>query len=165
MKHFECFSILAGISVVGAIGTGSFVNFALKVLLNNLKYSENNLGAHGSSLKHKSSLSEPVIRLTFINGTGLLRTITSSHWDMNHFRIHLGLLGIIVDVTLETVPLFKMTSERSLHPESILSDGTFLAMAETSMISWKRIGFPQKEKLFWTRAFIWKISTPPEITP
>lgn len=45
--------------------------------------------------------------------------------------MHLGLLGIVVDVTLTTVPLFKMTIRNTLHPETILTDGTALIWAQS----------------------------------
>jgi FAD/FMN-containing dehydrogenase len=67
--------IQGGISVAGAIGTG----------------------AHGSSLRHPNSLSDQIIRLTIVDGTGEIRVIDDPQ-EVNAFRVHLGLLGVIIDV-------------------------------------------------------------------
>lgn len=97
-----------GITMGGAIGTG----------------------AHGSSLLHFPSLSDQMVAMTIIDGTGQFRNITSTE-ELKAFRVHLGLLGAVVDVTFKTVPKFKMTVENRLESDSILFDGTVLADART----------------------------------
>lgn len=49
-------------------------------------------GAHGSTLKYNASISEQVVGLRIVNGTGDLVDITDAE-DLKAFRIHLGLLG------------------------------------------------------------------------
>jgi FAD/FMN-containing dehydrogenase len=97
---------IGGITIGGAIGTA----------------------AHGSSLLHPTSLSEQAISMTIIDGHGSLRVISDPK-DLNAFRVHLGLLGILVNVTFATVPAFKMTIFNKAYSESLLTDGTALAWA------------------------------------
>jgi hypothetical protein len=98
---------LGGISVAGALGTG----------------------AHGSSLRHPPSLSDQIIRLTVVDGLGEIR-IVDDPLEVNAWRVHLGLLGVIMDVTLKTVPLFKQTVKNYVESESILFDGRALMWAK-----------------------------------
>lgn len=86
-------------------------------------------GAHGSSLLHPPSLSDQIVRLTIVDGLGEIRVIDDPH-EVNAFRVHLGLLGAIVDVTLKTVPLFKMVVRNYVEGENILFDGQAIKMAE-----------------------------------
>ncbi|CAL8073253.1 unnamed protein product [Orchesella dallaii] len=97
-----------GITIGGAIGTG----------------------AHGSSLIHPTTLSDQIVQLTIINGMGEFETIKDPD-ELKAFRVHLGLLGAIVNVTLRTVPLFKMVVYNYPESESILFDGTSLESARS----------------------------------
>jgi len=47
----------------------------------------------------------------------------TSEEDVNAFRVHLGLLGIVIDVRLKTIPLVKLTVVNILERDSILFDG------------------------------------------
>lgn len=49
-------------------------------------------GAHGSSIKHHSSISAQVARLTIVNGNGKIEVISNAE-DLKSFQVHLGLLG------------------------------------------------------------------------
>lgn len=49
-------------------------------------------GAHGSSIKHHSSISEQVASMSIVNGLGNVMVI-SSYESLKSFKIHLGLLG------------------------------------------------------------------------
>ncbi|OXA63154.1 L-gulonolactone oxidase 2 [Folsomia candida] len=89
-----------GITLGGAIGTG----------------------AHGSSLLHPTSISDQVVRLTLVDGRGSLRDVSDPN-ELNALRVNLGLFGVIIDVTLQTVPLFKMTVHNRIHADHILTDG------------------------------------------
>lgn len=84
-------------------------------------------GAHGSSLKYPTALSDQITALTVIDGNGVLRVIRGP--DLNHFRVHLGLLGVILDATFQTVPAYKLTVNIVPQPDSILDDGSLLQMA------------------------------------
>jgi len=108
-KIFLIYTIIlhsGGITIGGAIGTG----------------------AHGSSLLHPTSLSDQVIRLTVISGDGSLLVIDSRE-EVDAFRVHLGLLGIIVDITFPTVPLFKMTIQNRPMSDSILFNNSLPSLA------------------------------------
>jgi L-gulonolactone oxidase len=102
-------------------------------------------GAHGSSLRHPPCLSDQVVSVSIVDGLGVERNITDPK-ELQAFRLHLGLLGIVTSVTLRTVPLYKMRGERTVQPDTILLDGTALRMAEehdTLGIAW----FPGQEKV------------------
>jgi len=126
LMHAKWFS--GGITIAGALGTGiikssvrNCVYFCSKFLMYTFTYS----GAHGSSLRHPTSLSDQVVGLTIIDGTGQIRQITDLE-ELKAFRVHLGLLGVVLEVTLKTVPLFKMTVTNTVESETILLDGTAL---------------------------------------
>ncbi|KAL1921710.1 uncharacterized protein VTP21DRAFT_10352 [Calcarisporiella thermophila] len=104
LEHAPSFG---GISVGGAIATG----------------------AHGSSLLHPATLSELAVGMTFVDANGRLRRINADSPDFAAFRVHLGLLGIIVDVTLPVVPQFKIRIHNYRASEDILLNGQALAMA------------------------------------
>jgi len=53
----------------------------------------------------------------------------TSKMDVDAFKVHLGLLGIVVDVTLQTVPLMKLTMKNELKSDSILIGRTIPEMA------------------------------------
>lgn len=73
------------------------------------------LGAHGTSLKIKNTLSELLVSLTIIDGNGEIKKINDPK-ELDSFRVTFGLLGIIVDITVEVVPQFKLKIEN--YPES-----------------------------------------------
>jgi len=86
-------------------------------------------GAHGSSIKYNASLSSQVIAMTIVDGLGQVREIRRQD-DLNAFRVHLGLLGFIVSVTFETVPLYKMRGWAYVVDQSVLTDGTVNVWAQ-----------------------------------
>ncbi|KAI9306146.1 hypothetical protein BJ944DRAFT_239008 [Cunninghamella echinulata] len=77
------------------------------------------LGAHGSSLRHRNTLSEYVVGFTVIDGQGELRKVADEE-ELKSFRVNFGLLGVVVDVTLEIVPQFKMEMENYKVSEDFL---------------------------------------------
>ncbi|XP_037042731.1 probable L-gulonolactone oxidase 6 [Bradysia coprophila] len=87
--------------------------------------------AHGSSIKYNSSLSAQVVSLTVVNGLAQTLEISDPD-DLKSFGAHLGLLGIIVDVTMYTVPLYKVLAHNYVMPDTILTDGTAQNWAQTS---------------------------------
>jgi len=96
---------LEGISIGGALGTG----------------------AHGSSLKHPTSLSDDLIGIKVLDGNGIVRTITGD--ELNTFRVHIGLLGFVLEATFRVVPSFKLTIESKNYPDTILDDDTIVRWA------------------------------------
>lgn len=85
-------------------------------------------GAHGSSLRHPTTISDQIFSMTVIDGMGNIRKIRDKS-ELQAWRFHLGLLGAIVDVTLKSVPLFKMTVYNYPESESVLFDGSALEAA------------------------------------
>ncbi|XP_021946992.1 probable L-gulonolactone oxidase 1 [Folsomia candida] len=124
-----------GITIGGALGTG----------------------AHGSSLKYPTALSDQITALTVIDGNGVLRVIRGP--DLNHFRVHLGLLGVILDATFQTVPAYKLTVNIVPQPDSILDDGSLLQMARDNdyfVAQW----WPHKNEVLTTIGNMVPMSTP-----
>lgn len=121
--------------------------------------------AHGSSLKFPSTLSQQVVKMTIVNGLGRKQVISSPE-DLKSFRAHLGLLGmklrlgklfslylnfsgplgIIVDVTMNTVPLYKVKVDNYIVSDEILTNGTAINWARTFdqvNLAW----YPNTEKI------------------
>lgn len=65
-------------------------------------------GAHSSSLKHKSAVHDYMVAASVVNGLGQVIQVTDSDIDFPAFRANLGALGILVDITFKTLPLFKV---------------------------------------------------------
>lgn len=55
-------------------------------------------GAHGSTIRYNASISAQVVGLTIVDGMGNVRKISDPN-DLKSFRVHLGLLGKILDLT------------------------------------------------------------------
>ena len=79
---------------------------------------------HGSSLRH-GILSQSVLKLKIMLANG--HTVScSAEQNPNLFRaalVSLGALGIIIEITLQAVPCFKIEWHQSLHPlDEIIGD-------------------------------------------
>jgi FAD-dependent oxidoreductase len=85
-----------GVTVAGAMGTG----------------------AHHSSLQIPSAVGDWVQEIKLVDGTGELRTISGD--DLDAFRVHLGLMGILVEVKLRVVPQFKLRHGFDKYDDRIL---------------------------------------------
>ena len=115
-------------------------------------------GAHGSSIKYTSTISEDVIGLQFVDGLGKVRTINKEE-DLLAFRVHLGLLGIILRIKFKTVPLFKVRAHNYVIGDEILTNGIATQLAfETDQISlyW----FPSLKKVVVANWTIVDVNTP-----
>ena len=107
-------------------------------------------GTHGSSLSH-GLLSSTVTSLTILLSNSQIVTCSSTK-NPQLFRaalLSLGSLGIIVSLTLQSVPSFRLSWTQSLHPlSSVLS-------------KWNTTLWPDKEftRVWWmpysNRAVIW----------
>lgn len=73
-----------GVSVAGALATG----------------------AHHSSLRRSSNMADMLRSMTIIDGTGALRRFEGDELDA--VAVHLGMLGVIVELTLAVEPQFKL---------------------------------------------------------
>ncbi|XP_037034206.1 L-gulonolactone oxidase 5-like [Bradysia coprophila] len=99
-------------------------------------------GAHGSSIRYHASISSQIAKLKIVDGKGEIKEITDPE-DLKAFKIHLGLLGIVVEVTLNTVELYKTLAHNYVVPDDILTNGNAEHMAKnTDQIS-----------LYWFPAF------------
>ncbi|XP_037041555.1 L-gulono-1,4-lactone dehydrogenase-like isoform X3 [Bradysia coprophila] len=98
-----------GITLGGAIGTG----------------------AHGSTIKYNSTISSQVVKLTVVDGLGNVAEI-SDPADLRAFKVNLGLLGIIVDVTLYTVPLYKVHAHNYVTSDVVLTNGMAVKWAQST---------------------------------
>ncbi|KAJ6643890.1 L-gulonolactone oxidase 5 [Pseudolycoriella hygida] len=88
-------------------------------------------GAHGSTIKFNASISSQVVGLTIVDGMGNVREISDPD-DLKAFRVNLGLLGIVVDVTLYTVPLYKTRAHNYVVPDEALTNGVGINWAKST---------------------------------
>lgn len=75
---------------------------------------------------------------------GEVRTIRGKELDV--FRINLGLLGIVIEVELETVESFKLEFSRKVESDSIVTSGAAVRLARNSdylQLQW----FPRIKKV------------------
>lgn len=102
-------------------------------------------GAHGSSLWGKgSSVHEYVEQLRIItpagreNGYVQVRTLDTSHEDLNAAKVSIGVLGVISQATLRLQPLFKRSIDYTMKNDSDLADqaATFGNRHEFADITW-----------------------------
>ncbi|CBI38702.3 unnamed protein product, partial [Vitis vinifera] len=102
-------------------------------------------GAHGSSLWSKgSSVHEYVEQLRIItpagreNGYVQVRTLDTSHEDLNAAKVSIGVLGVISQATLRLQPLFKRSIDYTTKNDSDLADqaATFGSRHEFADITW-----------------------------
>jgi FAD/FMN-containing dehydrogenase len=92
-------------------------------------------GAHGSSIRYSSTMSDQVVGLEVVDGRGRVRSVTEEK-ELRAFRIHLGLLGIILKVTLRTHPLYKLMAYNYVDTDEMLFNGKVVSMAqETDQLS------------------------------
>lgn len=95
-------------------------------------------GAHGSTIKYNSTLSSQVVKMTVVDGLGNVVEISDKS-DLKAFKVNLGLLGIVVDITLDTVPLYKVLAESYVTSDDVLTNGVATNWAKTTdhlMIHW-----------------------------
>ena len=69
-------------------------------------------GAHSSSLKVHSGVADHIIGCKLVNGRGELITLTHQDRDFAAIHTNLGALGILVEVTFQAVPLFKVRGKQ-----------------------------------------------------
>ncbi|RUP52281.1 hypothetical protein BC936DRAFT_149208 [Jimgerdemannia flammicorona] len=94
-------------------------------------------GAHGSSFKHASTFSEMLVGMTIVTGTGEILTLKGK--DLDDFRVHLGFLGVVVEVEFTVVPLYKVLVTAYPTDDAILYTPAFLQMAEATdslVVTW-----------------------------
>jgi FAD/FMN-containing dehydrogenase len=108
-------------------------------------------GAHGSSLRYTASLSDQTIELLIVDGLGNIRRIDSEE-DLKSFRVHLGLLGIVLQLKFRTIPLFKFRAHNYVVNEDILDERAMQIARVTDQVIFH--WFPSFKKVLlanWTR--------------
>lgn len=88
-------------------------------------------GSHGSTIKYNASLSSQVVGMRIVDGKGEIQEICDPE-DLHAFRIHLGLLGIILKVTVYTVPLYKTMANNYRVSDDMLTNGDAVKMAQSA---------------------------------
>ncbi len=85
-------------------------------------------GSHGSSIRYNASLSSQVVGMRIVDGNGEIQDICDPD-DLKAFKVHLGLLGVILTATLYTSPLYKTLANNYVVSDEILTNGTAIEMA------------------------------------
>lgn len=88
-------------------------------------------GSHGSSIKYNDSLSSQTVAMRIVDGNGEIQDICDP-LELKAFRLHLGLLGIVVSVTFYTVPLYKTLATNHITSEEILLNGEAIKMVRST---------------------------------
>lgn len=88
-------------------------------------------GSHGSTIKYNSSLSSQVVGVRIVDGLGNIQDISDPE-NLKAFKIHLGLLGIVLKVTLYTVPVYKTLANNYVVSDDILTNGKAIKMARNA---------------------------------
>ncbi|XP_037034051.1 L-gulonolactone oxidase-like [Bradysia coprophila] len=99
-------------------------------------------GAHGSTIRYHASISSQVAKLKIVDGKGDIKEITDPE-DLKAFKIHLGLLGIVVEVTMNTVKLYKTLAHNYVVSDEILTNGNAVDIAKNT----------DQVALYWFPAF------------
>ncbi|MBQ0140511.1 MAG: FAD-binding protein [Kurthia sp.] len=103
-------------------------------------------GTHGTGLQLRS-ISNQVVKWGFIDGTGQYREVTRQENDGMSQALHLslGLLGVIVQVTFQALPLYALsyTSQHCTIEETLKNASTI--MGEHRHAEW--FYFPGQEKM------------------
>lgn len=99
-------------------------------------------GAHGSSRKHIGVSSQNILEMTIVDGTGEIRVLTPK--DGKSFRaaqVHLGLLGVVHDVTLRIYPDFNLRYDFIKIPEFLNAKGEaqFGKEADSEIVMWSPV--------------------------
>lgn len=88
-------------------------------------------GSHGSTIKYNASLSSQMVAVRIVDGYGNIQDICDPD-DLKAFKIHLGLLGVLLSVTFYTVPLYKTLAHNRIVSEDILLNGEAIKMARNA---------------------------------
>eukprot|EP00803_Ostreobium_quekettii_P005215 evm.model.scf_3077.1 EVM.evm.TU.scf_3077.1 scf_3077:11798-13354(-) len=88
-------------------------------------------GAHGSTLLHPTSLSDQALAMTIVDGRGEVVVATGDL--LKSVRIHLGVMGVVLNVTLPVRDLIKLRMETQvMGEEAILQDLAVFERARTA---------------------------------
>ena len=95
-------------------------------------------GTHGTTLKNKSALiADYVSELKVVDGRGDLRVLSGE--DLDKARVNLGVLGVVVEMTIEVEPAFKVRALQLNPPNDSDLESKILELAENNFsasVSW-----------------------------
>lgn len=77
-------------------------------------------GTHGSTLHQPAMLADYVTELKIVDGLGNLRTLSGN--DLDPARVNLGVLGIVVEMTIQLEDLFKVEATVQGFDDNNLED-------------------------------------------
>ena len=117
-------------------------------------------GAHHSSLQFATEIADWVEEVKIVDGAGELRTLSGEQLDTA--RVHLGLLGVIVELKVRIIPQHKVKyGFEKLADDRLEQDLESLVRAhEYARILW----FPSKKKFILDHFDTVPMSTPGEST-
>lgn len=88
-------------------------------------------GSHGSTIRYNASLSSQMVAVRIVDGNGNIQDISDPE-ELKAFKVHLGLLGIVLSATFYTVPLYKTLATNYIASEDILLNGEAIKMARAA---------------------------------
>lgn len=102
-------------------------------------------GAHHSSLKYPSSVSDWVEEITLVDADGKIQVITGENLDVA--RVHLGLLGAIYSLKLKVIPQRFLKFEARSYQNVSSSDLVNYVKNEIPNLSYGRVRwFPSQDR-------------------
>ena len=115
-------------------------------------------GAHHSSLRIPSSIADWVEEMVIVDGTGVLKTLKGNELDL--VRVHLGLVGVIVEMTVRIVPQYKLKYAFERNDDSKIAEEieTKIRSHDFARVRW----FPTQSKYVLDSFDKVPVSTPGE---
>ncbi|CAL8139498.1 unnamed protein product [Orchesella dallaii] len=114
---------------------------------------------HGSNLRGAATISDQIVSVIIVDGLGNIRNVTDPE-TIRAFRVHLGLLGIIYELTIKTVPQFKLHIRNYPVPDRILWSGGELTELIRSNEHFQFWWFPTAREVILSVGNSVPISTP-----
>lgn len=95
-------------------------------------------GTHGSTLARPSNmLADYVTEMKIVDGLGNLQVLTGE--ALNAARVNLGVLGVVVEATIQLEPLFKVAAKAKGYPDDSALEDEILSIARdnySANIAW-----------------------------
>ncbi|CAL8146499.1 unnamed protein product [Orchesella dallaii] len=121
-------------------------------------------GAHGSSLLRRTTLSSQIVGLTVVDGCGNVVYLSEENHDdyeaMSAFRVNLGLLGIVYDVTIRTVPQYKVyTKNIAIEDFSLMENSEKIVKEVKNSDFFQFFWFPTAEQVVLSKSKVVSVNT------
>lgn len=98
-------------------------------------------GAHGTSIRYPATVSDQIVGIVMVDGLGNIRNITDRE-ALKAFKTHLGLLGIVYEVTFTTQPQYKFHIRNYPQPDNVLWKGEEIMRVAMSNERFQFFWFP-----------------------